>query len=235
VRAASLSAVAALCLLPNLSFAAELPAGFVRLADIDPTIRQDIRYAGAENFLGRKVDGYLAPVCILTEPAARALASVQKKLAAENLSLVVFDCYRPARAVADLLEFSQTPGPSDPKWFPAIRRERLVAENYVGVQSGHSRGSTADLAIVDPSAGSTAEPPCGAAATGMLDMGTGFDCFDPASATEHPGVSEPARRNRRKLLDLMTRAGFRNFRGEWWHFSLRDEPFAKKRFDFDVE
>ncbi|WP_245433259.1 M15 family metallopeptidase [Mesorhizobium sp. WSM3866] len=105
-----------------------LPAGFVRLADVDPTIRQDIRYAGLENFLQRKVDGYEAPVCILTAPAAKALSVVQKATTAEGLTLIVFDCYRPARAVADMGRWTRQGGPPDPQWYPKVDRGDLISE-----------------------------------------------------------------------------------------------------------
>ncbi|TIU44887.1 MAG: D-alanyl-D-alanine dipeptidase, partial [Mesorhizobium sp.] len=111
--------------------AASLPVGFVRLADVDSTIRQDIRYAGRENFLRRKVDGYDAPVCILTAQAAKALSSVQKTMTAKGLTLIVFDCYRPARAVADMVRWTREAGPPDPQWYPTVRRGDLIAKGYI--------------------------------------------------------------------------------------------------------
>ncbi|MEP6564275.1 MAG: M15 family metallopeptidase, partial [Mesorhizobium sp.] len=108
-----------------------LPAGFVRLAQVDPSIRQDIRYAGLENFLYRKVDGYDAPVCILTEKAAQTLSGVQKELAPQGLTLVVFDCYRPARAVADMGAWTRAGGPADPQWYPSVKRKDLIAKGYI--------------------------------------------------------------------------------------------------------
>ena len=129
------------------AYAGDLPAGFVRLAEIDPTIRQDMRYAGSLNFLGRPAKGYDAPVCILTEPAARALAEVQKQAASEGLTLVVFDCYRPAQAVDDFVSWTRQGGPPDPRWYPKVKRGDLIAEGYIGERSSHSRGSTVDLAL----------------------------------------------------------------------------------------
>ncbi|WFP60047.1 M15 family metallopeptidase [Mesorhizobium sp. WSM4904] len=213
---------------------APLPAGFVRLADVDPSIRQDIRYAGLENFLHRKADGYDAPVCILTAQAAKALSSVQKAMTETGLTLVVFDCYRPARAVADLREWTKQGGPPDPQWYPTVERGDLIAKGYVGEFSSHSRGSTVDLAIAAMDKKSTIHPACGAADIGTLDFGTGFDCFDPASETAHRPLAAEAAANRKMLLEAMRAAGFRNYAREWWHFTLVGEPFPKRRFDFPV-
>ncbi|RWB60766.1 M15 family metallopeptidase [Mesorhizobium sp.] len=229
--------LATLALLPAISVPARadpLPAGFVRLADVDPTIRQDIRYAGIKNFLRRKVDGYEAPACILTEQAAKALSNVQKALSAKGLTLVVFDCYRPARAVADMGRWTKEGGPPDPQWYPTAKRGDLIAKGYVGELSSHSRGSTVDLAFAAMDKKSAADPACGAPDAVTLDFGTGFDCFDPMSETAHRPLPAKAAANRKRLLSAMRAAGFRNYAREWWHFTLRDEPFAKQRFDFPV-
>ncbi|TPJ67742.1 M15 family metallopeptidase [Mesorhizobium sp. B2-7-1] len=219
---------------PLSAHADPLPAGFVRLADVDPTIRQDIRYAGLDNFLHRKADGYDAPVCILTAQAAKALSVVQKAMAARGLTLVVFDCYRPARAVADMGKWTREGGPPDPQWYPTVQRGDLIAKGYVGELSSHSRGSTVDLAIAGAGKKSAVHPACGALDGGTLDFGTGFDCFDPTSETAHRPLSAEAAANRRMLLAAMRAAGFRNYAREWWHFTLVKEPFPKQRFDFPV-
>ena len=232
--AALAATLALLSATPTPALADPLPAGFVRLADVDPTIRQDIRYAGRENFLHRKVDGYDAPVCILTAQAARALSSAQKTMTAKGLTLVVFDCYRPARAVADMGTWTRQGGPPDPQWYPTVERGDLIAKGYVGELSSHSRGSTVDLAIADPGKGSDVHPTCGAPDVGTLDFGTGFDCFDPMSETAYHTLPALAAANRKMLLAAMRAAGFRNYAHEWWHFTLAKEPFPKQRFDFPV-
>lgn len=215
--------------------AAELPAGFVRLADIDPTIRQDMRYAGAANFLGRRADGYDTPACLLTRQAAEALAKAQKALSARNLTLVALDCYRPQRAVSDFVAWTRQDGPPDPRWHPKLRRGELVATGYIGSRSAHARGSTVDVGIAPLQGPPAPDPSCGAAASGLMDFGTGFDCFDPASATESTAVSKDARANRALLVETMRAAGFVNYRREWWHFTLTAEPFPRRGFDFPVE
>lgn len=230
-----LALVISLSLFPLSTLAADLPDGFVRLAEVDPTIRQDMRYAGLANFLGRRANGYEAPVCILTRQAAEALAKVQKTLAAQNLTLVVFDCYRPDRAVKDFAAWVGQTKSKDALWHPNVRRNDLTKQGYIARRSGHSRGSTVDLAIAptEPPAPSI-DPDCGAQDTGTLDFGTGFDCLDPKSRTAYTPLPPAAVKNRKLLVDAMSVAGFRNYTKEWWHFTLNGEPFPKQRFDFPV-
>jgi zinc D-Ala-D-Ala dipeptidase len=225
------AALLAACL-SSPALADDLPSGFVRLAEVDPTIKEFMNYAGPLNFLGRAAKGYEAPVCIVTEQAARALASVQEKLVAEGLSLVMFDCYRPARAVADFARWAKASGGTDPQWHPSVARNRLIREGYIASKSAHSRGSTVDLGIA-PLEAIAGEPPACGAHMDTLDFGTGFDCLDPSSSTGSKAVSEEARKNRRKLVEVMRAVGFRNYAAEWWHFTLVGEPF-KKAFDFPV-
>lgn len=216
------------------AFAGDLPAGFVRLAEVDASIRQDMRYAGSLNFLGRPAKGYEAPVCILTEPAAEALAATQRRLAGEGLTLVVFDCYRPAAATADFIAWSASGETEDPRWHPKVKRRDLIAEGYIGVRSSHSRGSTVDAAIAPLEAVPAPSPPCGVGDARTLDFGTGFDCFDKTSETAHRPLTDGAQANRLKLVETMKAAGFRNYSREWWHFTLRKEPYPEQLFDFPV-
>ncbi|SJM35946.1 D-alanyl-D-alanine dipeptidase [Mesorhizobium delmotii] len=213
---------------------ADLPAGFVRLADIDRTIRQDIRYARTDNFLHRKAAGYDAPVCILTGRAAEALSGVQKAIAAVGLTLVVFDCYRPARAVSDMGEWTGEGGSPDPQWYPTVKRKDLIAKGYVGELSTHSRGSTVDVALARADRKTAPKQACGVSDAETLDFGTGFDCFDPMSETAHRPLAGEATANRNRLVEAMRAGGFRNYAREWWHFTLENEPFPKQRFDFPV-
>ena len=119
---AVLPIAAAILFVPLPAHASDLPENFVRLVDIDPTIRQDMRYAGSLNFLGRPARGYEAAACILTEPAAKALSAVQRRVAGEGLTLVVFDCYRPVQAVDDFVSWAMEGGPPDPRWYPKVKR-----------------------------------------------------------------------------------------------------------------
>lgn len=217
-----------------------LPDPFVRLADVAPEIRQDMRYASADNFTGARVPGYRAPTCILTRPAAEALAEVQERLQADGYSLIVFDCYRPEKAVAAFMDWTRSNDPGDRYFYPEIDKASIVPDGYVAERSGHSRGSTVDLAIVAAEREMPLPPRPGrcdfssAPSTG-IEFGTDYDCFSPLSATESTEVSPQAQANRRLLLDAMTDAGFKNLPEEWWHYTFQPEPFPDSYFDFDVE
>lgn len=228
--------------------AAGLPPGFVYLRDVDASIVQDIRYAGARNFVGRPIAGYEAGECVLTEKAARALGVVQAALAARQLSLIVWDCYRPARAVADFWRWSTNPADDRmrPEFYPRIDKSRLFALGYIAKRSGHSRGSTVDLGIAPagsavPAYDPAAPPrPCFAPAgrradEGAVDLGTSYDCMDALAATDHPAAGKTALENRRLLQTLMVRAGFTPYAKEWWHFQLNNEPFPGQVFDFPIK
>ncbi|MBT9290088.1 M15 family metallopeptidase [Hyphomicrobiaceae bacterium 22] len=244
VPAAALAGVVAIAALPA-GAAEDLPPGFVRLADIDASIRQDMRYAGAQNFVGRPVAGYEKPVCILTRAAATALSQAQKRLAADGLSLKVYDCYRPARAVADFGRWARSPDQATKaEFYPAVDKARLFGHGYISGRSGHSRGSTVDLTLVPagaPGLRGAAGPhgPCTApeaerAPDDSLDMGTAFDCFDPRAATGHPAIAGAPANNRARLAQAMQAAGFVGYAKEWWHFTLSPEPFPETYFDFPV-
>jgi D-alanyl-D-alanine dipeptidase len=224
-----------------------LPEGFVHLRDVAPTVAQEIRYHGPYNFVGEPITGYEAPTCILTERAARALAEVQADLESQGLGLKVYDCYRPQRAVDRFVRWARAGDERmKPAFYPDEPKRQLFARGYIARRSGHSRGSTVDLTVVPlPAPEPTPYPSpdslrtCTADAgerfpeTG-LDMGTGYDCLSPRSATEHAAVGEAVLANRRLLRTAMMRAGFRNYHKEWWHYSLRDEPFPETHFDFPV-
>jgi D-alanyl-D-alanine dipeptidase len=193
-----------------------------------------MRYAGSLNFMGRPAKGYEAAECILTGKAAKALAEVQKAVKDEGLTLVVFDCYRPIRAVDDFVAWTKERGPANPQWHPTVKRSALIAQGYIGAKSSHSRGSTVDLALAPLEGPGAPDPDCGAQKTGILDFGAGFDCFDPKSTTAFSPLSPEATANRGRLVAAMTAAGFVNYKREWWHFTLKDEPF-EQRFDFPIE
>jgi zinc D-Ala-D-Ala dipeptidase len=224
-----------------------LPKGFVYLRDIDPSIAQDIRYAGSHNFVGRPIRGYLAAECILSAPAANALETVQRMLAEKKLSLIVWDCYRPKRAVEDFLQWSRDPTHSEMKaeFYPRTDKEKLFDLGYLAKRSAHSRGSTVDLGIV-PTASSVPRPNASQgmkACTsskgerfedGTIDFGTGYDCLDRLGNTSNPHVGQTALHNRQTLRSCMKAAGFRPYAKEWWHFELVNEPFNRDGFDFEI-
>ena len=231
---------------------APLPDGFVRLSETAPEIAQEIRYTTAFNFVGEPIDGYEAPECILTTQAARALKQVAADLAARGLGLKVYDCYRPQTAVNHFVRWARSDDQAmKPAFYPDVAKNRLFADGYIATRSGHSRGSTVDLTLVrQPVAESivperfypTARnlPRCDRPlpdrfAERDLDMGTAYDCLSPTAATASRAVNAEARRNRQTLKDAMSRRGFRNYSKEWWHFTLRGEPFTTTYHDFPVE
>ncbi len=221
MRAAKLAAAC----LAGLACAAEpqLPGDFVSLAAIDPSISRDLRYATPHNFVGSQVDGYEAPKCLLTRAAAQAIARVQADLRAQGFGLRVLDCYRPQRAVDHFVRWSRAP--DDPaakaRHYPRVAKRELFARGYIAERSGHSRGSTVDLTLVD-------------LAGRALDLGTDFDFFDPHSAGEANDVPAPARALRWRLRAAMERRGFRPYAPEWWHFTLASEPYPDRHFDAPV-
>jgi D-alanyl-D-alanine dipeptidase len=183
-----------------------------------------MRYAGSHNFVGRPIEGYQAPRCLLTQSAAAALAEVARDLAPRGLRIKVFDCYRPTRAVTNFVRWARDIGDAAGKaeFYPDVDKRTLFRDGYIASRSRHSRGSTADLTL--------------AQADGReLDMGTPFDFFSPKSWAADRNISVEARANRVLLATAMRRRGFRPYEKEWWHFTLSHEPFPETFFDFPVQ
>ncbi len=199
------------------------PAVFVDAASVVPGLVVEMRYFGDNNFVGRPIDGYEQPLCLLTRQAAAALDEVARDLQPRGLKLKVFDCYRPRRAVAHFLRWAQAIEDLRRKaaFYPDMDKSALFTDGYVASRSGHSRGSTVDLTLVNE-------------AGGELDMGTPFDFLSPRSSPSDTRVSAQARTNRALLASAMSRRGFRPYAKEWWHFTLRGEPFPSTYFDFPV-
>ncbi|USX54235.1 M15 family metallopeptidase [Lentzea sp. HUAS12] len=245
-----MSSMRALLLSLLLTAAVATPAhatsGFVVLSDVDPTIRHDIRYYTAHNFVGTRVDGYRAPLCILTRQAAKALRTVQRQVLRQGYTLKVYDCYRPQRAVDHFVRWARDLGDQrmKPEFYPRVDKTRLFEDGYIAEKSGHSRGSTLDLTIVKlppryqrPYVPGERLVDCAAPdrfPDNTVDMATGYDCFDTLSHTDDPRVTGQAKAHRQLLKTAMAQAGFRNLPEEWWHFTLNDEPFPDTYFDFPV-
>lgn len=216
-------------LFPLLVFSAQAaaqqrPAAFVDAATVVPRLIVEMRYAGAHNFVGRPIDGYLAPRCLLTRPAAEALAAVARELQPRGLVLKVFDCYRPTRAVADFVRWARDLKDQKMKaeFYPQVDKRTLFRDGYIASHSGHSRGSTVDLTLAN--------------ADGReLDMGTPFDFFSLKSWPGNAAVGSAAVANRRTFAEAMAKRGFQPYKREWWHFTLRHEPFPQTYFDFVVK
>jgi len=204
--------------------AQEVPRSFVDAATVVPGLVVDMRYAGSHNFIGRRIDGYESGRCLLTRQAAEALAKVQRELSSRGFGLKVFDCYRPVRAVSHFVRWARDHADTATKdaYYPEVAKRDLFKRGYIASRSGHSRGSTLDLTVIRRDDGRE------------LDMGTAFDFFSPRSWPSSMAVTPAQRANRMRLDGAMRRAGFRSLHTEWWHFTLRNEPFPKTYFDFVV-
>jgi D-alanyl-D-alanine dipeptidase len=205
------------------ALAQDRSAAFVDAATVVPGLVADMRYAGSHNFVGRPIDGYAAPHCLLTAAAANALADVARDIAARGLVIKAFDCYRPVRAVMNFVRWARDLGATAGRaeFYPDVDKRTLFRDGYIASRSGHSRGSTLDLTL--------------ATADGReLDMGTTFDFFSPKSSTNSTAVGPEQHANRMLLAAAMRRHGFYGYGKEWWHFTLRNEPFPATYFDFPV-
>jgi D-alanyl-D-alanine dipeptidase len=228
--------------------AGEIPNGFVWLRNLDPTLEQDIRYYGSHNITGGPLPGYDAPECLVTRETAEALVAVQRELAGSRLSLKVYDCFRPQRAVDAFVTWSEDPDDQAVKagFYPRIDKSTVFDQGYFAKRSGHTRGSTLDLTIVP--VGHTAErayvpgeplvdctlPASERFPEASLDFGTGFECLDEKTHHGRTDVPAVAQANRLMLRSLMGRHGFIAYDGEWWHYTLASEPFPDTYFDFAI-
>ena len=223
-----------------------LSGGFVYLRDIDPSILHDIRYAGSNNFMGRPLAGYAAAECVVKREVGLALKRIQQALAPQNLSLKMLDCYRPVRAVHDMVVWARNgrETPAERRYNPAFSKADLFRLGYIASHSGHSTGAAVDLTLVDLKADNSARfdankayADCTAdagarAPEGSVDMGTGYDCSDVKAHTAAKSITPVQRRWRNTLLVVMAKQGFVNYSKEWWHFSLPGA--ARPAYDFPI-
>ncbi|MGY5850025.1 M15 family metallopeptidase [Salegentibacter sp. F14] len=217
-----------LALLICLSIQAQdkaLPAGFVYLHQVLPGIELNIRYAGDHNFLGRPVNGYYRPLAILSKPAADQLKKVQDNLKQQGYSLKVFDAYRPQIAVDHFVVWAQDPADTLAKqgFYPNIPKSELFQRGFIASKSGHSRGSTVDLTIIVDETKKE------------LDMGSTYDFFGIISHHDSEQVTKEQKANRQLLKEVMEKHGFRPYSEEWWHYTLRNEPYPDTYFNFPID
>lgn len=202
----------------------ESAAGFVLLSDLVPGIVLEMRYYSTYNFIGDRIDGYEEPIALLTKEAARALKTVSNQAMVSGYRLKIFDAYRPVSAVKHFVLW----GIEDldlrmkPFFYPDLEKAELFEKGYIASQSSHSRGSTVDLTLLDMATGKE------------LDMGSAFDFFSELSHPDSKDVTPEQHRNRMFLQDLMVRNGFEPIDCEWWHFTLKDEPYPDTYFEFPV-
>ena len=201
-----------------------LEDGFVYLKDIDDSIIVDLKYYSNENFTGQYVEGYLSNNAILTKESALALSDAQDDFNKLGYTLILYDAYRPQRAVDFFVQWSNNSYDTINKriYYTNIKKSELFEFGYIAYKSGHSRGSTVDVSLIEISTNK------------LLDMGTIFDYFGIESHTFFDDISEKQKSNRLILYEIMSNNGFKNYSKEWWHFTLKNEPY-QKYFDFLVK
>ena len=211
--------------LSNVILCQNLADGFVYLSDIDSTIQSELRYLSNDNFIGKPIDGYKNNCIIVTKETANQLKKIQKKLLKEGLSLKIFDAYRPQQAVNHFVRWAKVLNDTLMKqeYYPDVQKSELFQLGYIASKSGHTRGSTVDLTIVNLKTKKE------------LDMGSPYDFFGIQSHPFYKNITAKQKQNRLFLRKIMLENGFKPYDNEWWHFTLKKEPFPKTYFNFPVE
>jgi D-alanyl-D-alanine dipeptidase len=209
----------------SITHAHDVPDNFIYLTEVIPHLEFDLRYYSEENFIGQPIPGYQSNVLIVTLQAALAMKKVQQDLSYSNFALKIFDAYRPQRAVDFFIRWASDPNDKRFKdiYYPNLGKVELIPRGFIAEKSSHSRGSTVDLTIISLEDGRE------------LDMGTPFDLFDQKSRASDTTVTVQQRANRQLLRSVMSQHGFMGLEQEWWHFTLRDEPYPDTYFDFPVK
>lgn len=207
------------------TFSQNLPRGFVYLSDIDKTIQSDLRYFSSNNFIGKPIDGYKKNVVIITKETAKALKLVQQNLMKKGYSLKIFDSYRPQQAVNHFVRWAKVLSDTLMKreYYPKVPKRELFKKGFIASKSGHTRGSTVDLTIIDIKTNKE------------LDMGSPYDFFGEQSHPSFKNITGKQKGNRMLLRKLMLQNNFKPYENEWWHFTLKNEPFPKTYFNFLVK
>ena len=196
---------------------------FAEIGSVIDDAAFDIRYYSANNFTGNKIKGYKAPRAYMTKEALSALAKAAEDLRAQGYRLLIWDSYRPQKAVDNFVAWINDPEDTgDKSFYPELQKSDLLTGNYVMAKSGHTRGSTVDITIIKKDGG-------------FVDMGGTFDLFSEVSHPDYQNLTDEQKNNRKILRDAMVDAGFKALDSEWWHFTLKDEPYTDTYFDFDVE
>ena len=197
---------------------------FVNISDVAGDVVLELRYYSTYNFIGDRIDGYRAPIALLTKEAAAALKAASSEAVRNGYRIKIYDAYRPQRAVEHFVRWAKDLNDTRMKsiFYPEVSKENLFLEGYIAEHSGHSRGSTVDITLFDMGKGCEA------------DMGGYFDYFGEISHSDYKELDEKQYNNRMLLRRIMVNCGFTPLREEWWHFTLEDEPFRDTYFDFAI-
>ena len=200
-----------------------LPNGFVYMDEAVRGVFWDAKYAGSDNFVGAPVDGYMSGRVVGTKELADALCCVRDKAGQMGYCLLLWDAYRPQRAVDHFVRWcaQSEDGKTKERHYPNIERNRMIPMGYIAERSGHSRGSTVDLTLCDR-------------AGNEVDMGGWFDLMDERSHHDYENLTDVQKKNRALLRGLMLSCGFTDYQNEWWHYRLKDEPYPDTCFDFPI-
>ena len=206
-------------------FGKDLPEGFVYINDFIPNAVIDLRYSTDHNFIGKPIDDYKSQKCIISKKAAIALKEVEKELAEYGFGIKIFDSYRPQRAVDHFVRWAKVLNDTLTKseFYPTVDKKDLFEKGFIASKSSHTRGSTVDLTIINLKDEK------------KLDMGSNFDYFGKLSWVISSNITTEQQAHRALLQIIMKKNGFKNYSKEWWHFTLKNEPFPKTYFDFPVE
>lgn len=196
---------------------------FQKVSDVIYDAAYDIRYYSSNNFTGHRINGYRAPVAYMTKKSLKALSIAANDLRKQGYRLLIWDTYRPQQAVDDFVEWiNNSDNPGDKTFYPKLNKSQLLEGQYIMAKSGHSRGSTIDLTIIKKDGS-------------FVDMGGTFDLFSEISHPDYKKLTREQKKNRKILHDAMIKAGFKGINSEWWHYTLKDEPYPDTYFNFDVE
>lgn len=198
-------------------------SGFVPASSVVYDAAYDIRYYSSNNFTGNRIKGYNAPIAYMTKEGVNALSIAAENLRKQGYRILIWDTYRPQKAVDNFVEWINNPNDEgDKSFFPDLKKSDLIKGNYIAEKSGHSRGSTVDLTLIKKDGA-------------FVDMGGTFDLFSEISHPDYKKLTREQKKNRKILHDAMINAGFQGIDSEWWHFTLKDEPYPDTYFNFDIE
>ena len=196
---------------------------FAPVSSVIDDAAYDIRYYSPNNFTGNRINGYNAPIAYMTKKSLKALAIAAADLRNQGYRLLIWDTYRPQKAVDNFVEWINNPNDEgDKSFYPDLKKSDLLKGGYIAEHSGHTRGSTVDLTLIKKDGS-------------FVDMGGTFDLFSEISHPDYKKLTRVQKKNRKILYNAMIKAGFNGIDSEWWHFTLKNEPYPDTYFDFDVE